>query len=204
MVNRTSRYWLFSVLFPILLHFPRKVYWSTAYSSNCMKQQQKVKHPVQPLKIAYRNFCWLKLIQAEMSTEETKFTQHEQIWGTSDQILTDQKQRMSISSCTLFFCWSVLPFHVFLQNITRLPSLFCLKKPNGYSSSWTSPHADITKSLLKRNSQKQKVTEVAEGYSRSLVLQTKKGGDQEMPWPEEGHLQHSAHRAGSSPWWQPR
>lgn len=41
MVNRTSRYWLFCVFFPLLLHFPRKAYWSAACSLNCMKQQQK-------------------------------------------------------------------------------------------------------------------------------------------------------------------
>lgn len=48
-----------------------------------------------------------------------------------------------------------------------------------------------------------KVIEVAESLYNpctNLVIKRKKGGPQEMPWPEEGHLQHLAHRAGSSTW----
>lgn len=79
MFNGTSHYWLFGVFFPLLLHFPRKVYWSAAYSSNSMKQQQKSniqRNILKSLTGTFADFSKYRteLIQAEMSTEQTKFT----------------------------------------------------------------------------------------------------------------------------------
>lgn len=117
-----------------------------------------------------------------------------------------QKQRVWVSevkaACSFFADLFYLYMYSFKVNTTWFTSnSFVLKALKQDRSLQIFPHAALTESLL-RNSQKRELVEVGKWYNPNLSQ--RKGAPQEMPWPEEGHLQHSAHRAGSSPWWRPR